>query len=195
VAGTGSPGVPLVLIEAAAPAMHHKPHQVESVEALHTAALRALMRRAHSVHEMKKTLERRCQDTDLVEAELVRLKQQNLLDDARYARDFARARAAGRRQGRTRIAQELRRRGVPDRHIDTALDEAFATHDEEALLRERLERKLRSLRGPLDQKRLASLYRTLLRAGFSPDQVRKAIHTVARDRSFESEAQMADQEQ
>ena len=172
--------------------MRHKPHQVETVEALHTAAVRALMRRAHSVHEMRQALGRRCDDAALVDSELARLKQQNLLDDARYARDFARARAAGRRQGRTRIAQELRRRGVPDRHIDAALDEAFTTHDEESLLRERLERKLRSLRGPLDRKRLASLYRTLLRAGFSPTQVRNAVNTVARQRtgdaSFDPEA-------
>ena len=161
--------------------MYRKPRQVESAEALHASALRALMRRAHSVHEMKQVLERRCDDAELVSAELARLREQKLLDDARYARDFARSRAAGRRQGRMRITQELRRRGVSDRYIDAALDEVFAAHDEEALLRQRLERKLRSLRGPLDQRRIASLYRTLMRAGFSPDQVRKAVKAVARE--------------
>ncbi len=146
------------------------------------------MRRAHSVFEMRRALGRRCAESALVEEELARLRSQNLLDDARYAREFARARAAVRRQGRFRIAQELRRRGVSDRHIEAALDEVFAAHDEAALVRQRLERKLRSIRGPLDERRLASLYRTLLRAGFSPDQVRTAINSVARNAQFDPES-------
>ncbi|HVN09849.1 MAG TPA: regulatory protein RecX [Patescibacteria group bacterium] len=165
-----------------------RPRQLDNADELHAAAVRALMRRAHSIHEMRRALERRCTDEALVRAELDRLKQQNLLDDARYAREFARAHAAIRRQGRFRIAQELRRRGVPDRHIDAALDEAFATQDETALLRQRLERKLRGIRGPLDQRRLASLYRSLLRAGFSPDQVRAAINSLARGATLDPDA-------
>jgi len=168
-----------------------RPRQADTAEELHAAAVRALMRRAHSVHEMKKTLERRCQDESLVRAELDRLKQQNLLDDARYAREFARNRTAVRRQGRFRIAQELRRRGVPDRHIEAALEEVSKTQDESALVRQRLERKLRNIRGPLDERRIASLYRSLLRAGFSPDQVRTAINTVARGPRFDPEAELA----
>jgi len=164
-----------------------RPRQAENADELHAAAVRALMRRAHSVFEMRRALERRCQDEGLVRAELDRLKQQNLLDDARYAREFARTHAALRRQGRFRIAQELRRRGVPDRHIESALEEVFAAQDEAALVRQRLERKLRSIRGPLDERRLASLYRSLLRAGFSPDQVRTAINTVARGARLDPE--------
>jgi regulatory protein len=162
-----------------------RPRQVESPEDLHASALRALMRRAHSVFEMRRALERRCQDPTLVRAELDRLKQQNLLDDARYAREFARIHVAIRRQGRFRISQELRRRGVPDRHIDAALDEIFAVHDEATIVRQRLDRKLRTLHGPLDERRIASLYRSLLRAGFAVDLVRKAINAAARGASFE----------
>jgi len=166
-----------------------RPRQVDTAEELHASAIRALMRRSHSVYEMRRALERRCEDAALVRAELDRLKEQRLLDDARYAREFARTHAAIRRQGRFRIAQELRRRGVPDHHIEPALDEVFTANDESALLRQRLERKLRSMRGPLDERRIASLYRSLLRAGFSPDQVRTAINTVARggpiDHEFE----------
>ena len=166
-----------------------RPRQVDTAQELHASAIRALMRRSHSVYEMRRALERRCEDAALIGAELDRLKHQNLLDDARYAREFARSHAAIRRQGRFRIAQELRRRGVPDHHIEPALDEVFTANDESALLRQRLERKLRSMRGPLDERRIASLYRSLLRAGFSPDQVRTAINTVARggpiDHEFE----------
>ena len=172
--------------------MYGKPRQLDTPDELHASALRALMRRAHSVFEMRRALERRCQDPDLVRAELDRLKQQNLLDDARYAREFARTHVAIRRQGRFRIAQELRRRGVPDRHIDGALDEIFAVHDEAAIVRQRLERKLRTLRGPLDERRIASLYRSLLRAGFSPDLIRKAINSMARGSSLDPELPSVD---
>lgn len=169
-----------------------RPRQLDSPGDLHAAAVRALMRRAHSIHEMRRALERRCPDAELVRAEIDRLKQQNLLDDARYAREFARTHATIRRQGRFRIAQELRRRGVPDRHIESALDEVFALQDEAALVRQRLERKLRMLRGPLDERRIASLYRSLLRAGFSPDQVRSAINSMARGASFPPEGEPED---
>src|SRR5271169_1371631 len=158
----------------------HRPRQLDSPEDLHASALRALMRRAHSVFEMRRALERRCQDEQLVRAELDRLKQQNLLDDARYAREFARTHVAIRRQGRFRISQELRRRGVPDRHIDVALDEIFAIHDEATIVRQRLDRKLRNLRGPLDERRIASLYRSLLRAGFSSDTIRRELSALSK---------------
>lgn len=172
--------------------MRGSPRQLSTPEQLHAAALRTLMRRAHSVHEMRQALERRTEDAAMIQGELDTLKRQNLLDDARYARDFARARAAIRRQGRFRIAQELRRRGVPDRHIDSALEEVFAAQDEAALVRQRLERKLRSVRGPLDERRRASLYRSLLRAGFSAELVRAAINTVARGSDSSPEGAASD---
>jgi regulatory protein len=154
--------------------------KVHTEEELRDVALRALTRRAHSVFEMRCALERRSEDSSLVHAVLGRLKQQNLLDDARYARDFARHHAAGRRQGRFRITQELRHRGVPDRHIEAALEDVFAVQDEAALLRQRIQQKLRSVRGPLDEKHRASLYRSLLRAGFSAALILREINTLTR---------------
>jgi regulatory protein len=102
----------------------------------------------------------------------------NYLDDARYALEFARHHARLRRQGRYRIARDLRARGVPDRHIEAALDAVFAETDEAALVRARLKRRLSHLRGKLDQRKLASLYRSLLAAGFSSDIVRAELKGV-----------------
>ena len=98
---------------------------------------------------------------------LDRLKQNNYLDDARYARQFVRLRSEFAKQGAFRIARDLRARGVPDRHIEAALAERSAESDDSALVRAHLARRLKSLRGPLDERRKASLYRSLLRAGFS----------------------------
>lgn len=164
------------------------PRQLDTEEALYPAALRALMRRAHSIYEMRQALERRTRDAALIRRVLDRLKGQGLLDDARYALQFARNHAENRRQGRYRIARELRQRGVPDRHIEAALDAVFEEADEAALLRARIQRKLRRIRGPLDQRKLASLYRSLMAAGFTADMIRKELRAAAKQEVPEYEA-------
>ncbi len=151
------------------------PRKLTTEDELYAAAMRALMRRGYSVFEMRQSLERKAEDAKLVPPVLARLKERQLLDDARYARDFARTRAAQRKQGRFRIARELRARGVPDRHIEAAFEEAFAETSEEDLLKKRLARKLKLIRGPLDARKRASIYNNLLRAGFSSDLIRKAM--------------------
>jgi regulatory protein len=157
------------------------PRKLSTESELHTSALRALMRRAHSIHEMRDYLARRSESDELVSRIVSRLREQKYLDDARYALDYARQHAQSRRQGRFRIARELRARGVPDRHIEAALAAVFAETDESNLVRARLKRRLARVRGALNQRQLASLYRSLLRAGFSTDIVRSELRRVSRD--------------
>jgi regulatory protein len=157
-----------------------RPQKLAGEQQLYTSALRALMRRAHSIHEMREYLNRRAEDKEQVSEVIARLRENNYLDDARYALEYARQHANSRRQGRFRIARELRGRGVPDRHIDAALDAAFIETDEAALLRARLKRHLAHARGVLDQRKIASLHRSLLRAGFSSDLIRNELRNVTR---------------
>jgi regulatory protein len=138
------------------------------------------MRRAHSIHEMREYLGRRAEDADLVSHVIARLRERKYLDDAKYALDYARQHANARRQGRFRIARELRGRGVPDRHIDAALDAVFAETDEATLVRMRLKRHLAHVRGSLGERKIASIYRSLLRAGFSADVIRAELRGVTR---------------
>jgi regulatory protein len=171
-----------------------KPRQLDSESALYDAALKILMRRAHSVHELKKALQRRCEDKSLIDNVMARLKSAGLVDDARYAKQFARQRTETRKQGKYRVARDLRARGVPDRHIEGALEEAAKNTDESAVVRQRIERKLRSYRGPhaekkTDEKKLASMYRSLLRAGFSADVVRRELRAATREDVPEVEAE------
>src|SRR5216684_245633 len=158
-----------------------KPRQIETESALYDAAIKILMRRAHSVSEMKKALIRRTADEDLIQKVLARLKQNGYIDDARYAKQFARQRTEGRKQGKFRVARDLRARGVPDRHIEAALDEAAKETDEGAMVRQRIERKLRAYRGEIDEKKMASIYGSLLRAGFSSDVVRRELKAMVKE--------------
>jgi SOS response regulatory protein OraA/RecX len=181
--------------------MRASPRKHSTHEELYAAALRALMRRAHSVFEMRTYLERRATDASLAPPVVARLKQEKLIDDGRYALEFARWRARTRRQGRHRIVRELRTRGVPDTHIEAALAQVFTETDEATLVRKAIERRLRALRarrgqgdetaqdqkkrgrdgaGALDQKQRASLYRTLLRAGFDATLIQREMRAALR---------------
>lgn len=159
------------------------PRKIHGEEELYAAALRALTRRAHSIYEMRGYLARRAEDKDdeAVSAVIARLREHKYLDDARYALDYARQHAQGRRQGRFRIARELRGRGVPDTHIDAALQAIFAETDEAALVRARLKRRLTHVRGALSQRQIATLYRSLLRAGFAADTIRAELRAIKGD--------------
>lgn len=161
--------------------MFGKPRQLETEGELHDAAIKILMRRAHSVSDMKKALARRCKDEKLVKSVIDRLKRGNLLDDARYARQFTRHRAATRKQGQFRIARELRARGVPDRHIEAALKDSAEETDPAVIVRQRIERKLRVFRGEIDEKKLASLYRSLIGAGFPAELIRRELHRMTQE--------------
>jgi regulatory protein len=168
--------------------MFGKPRQLETEGQLHDAAIKILMRRAHSISEMKKALARRCADETLVKLTVERLKRENLLDDTRYAKQFVRQRTEYRRQGSHRIARDLRARGVPDRLIEAALKESATNSDPAALVRQRIERKLRLFSGEMDQKKIASLYRSLLGAGFSSDLIRRELHRLTHEHVPDVEA-------
>jgi regulatory protein len=168
------------------------PRKFATEQGLYNAALRALMRRAHSIHQMREYLEIRAEEKDHAAQVIARLREQNYLDDARYALEFARSHANSRRQGRFRIARELRTRGVPDRYIESALDSVFDETDEATLIRTRLKRLLSRNQKPLDRRKLASIYSSLLRAGFSGDAIRSELrhvnrHEAAEARDFEQE--------
>src|SRR6266853_6544286 len=161
--------------------MFGKPRKLETEAELYDVAVRALMRRAHSVHEMKQKLERRSDNKLLVQLVMARLKENGQIDDARYAKQFARQRTETRKQGKFRVARDLRARGVPDRHIDAAVEEATRETDEAAVVRQRIERKLRSYRGEIDERKMASIYSSLLRAGFSADVVRQELKALVKE--------------
>jgi regulatory protein len=161
--------------------MFAKPRQLETESELYDVAVRALMRRAHSVHEMKQKLERRSDNKLLVQLVMARLKENGQIDDAKYAKQFARQRTETRKQGKFRVARDLRSRGIPDRHIASALEEVAQTSDEAVMVRQRIERKLRAFRGEIDEKKMASIYGSLLRAGFSADVVRRELKAVVKE--------------
>lgn len=160
--------------------MRSSPRKLPGETDLYTAAINALSRRAYSVYEMRSYLELRAEDKETVARILSRLKENKYLDDERYAQQFVRQRSEIRNQGAYRIARDLRARGVPDRHIEAALAERAVQSDEAVMVRTRLARRLKTLSGPLDERRTASLYNSLLRAGFAADTIRRELRALAK---------------
>ena len=108
------------------------------------------------------------------------MAERGWLDDRKFAHSFARSRAA-RRYGRYRITRELRRRGLAAELIEEALAEIFPTEKEElALVRKRLERRLRGKPRPYSDRLLRSIYASLVRAGFASAIIRDELFTRAR---------------
>ena len=166
-----------------------RPRKLDTEDELYDVALRALMRRAHSVHEMKQKLARRTDNELLVRVVMARLKENGQLDDARYAQQFTRNRTQSRKQGKFRIARDLRARGVADNQINAAIEDAAATTDTVAMVRQRIERKMRSYRGEMNERKIASIYGSLLRAGFPSEVIRKELKNLTREEVPERDAE------
>jgi regulatory protein len=108
------------------------------------------------------------------------LTERGYLDDARFASQFVRDRAANRGWAKHRLRQELRKRGVDQTSIEPALEQAdddAAIDDNSAAAAAAAKwRRTHSARDP--QKDRQRLYGFLARRGFSPDVIRSAMQKV-----------------
>ncbi|MGC1907139.1 MAG: regulatory protein RecX [Candidatus Acidiferrum sp.] len=152
--------------------------KVDTEQELYDIALRALMRRPHSVKEMQRLLDRRASHKLLAHVVLARMKENGQLDDARYAQQFTRQRTEIRRQGKFRITRDLRARGVSDANIQAAVQAATDETSQREAIRHRIQRKLKLTRGEISDNKIANLYRSLLAAGFPSDAIRKELKSM-----------------
>jgi regulatory protein len=151
-----------------------------------------LARRAYSVAELRRALERKFPTDPGVRDVLVRLRQLGYLDDKKFAEHYASSLARHRAFGPHRVRRELKAKLVDYRHIEPALRQAYEETNEQELLARVLAKKLRTLRLPVTARKLASLCQSLLRHGFAADAIMKAVRArpelkpVARDEDLES---------
>lgn len=140
-------------------------------------ALTLLGFRARSVAELRRKLIERDSPKAEVEEALTRLIDQKLLDDADFARQFARAKITGAGASRIRILQELRRKGVAADVAERALEDLGEAEgiDASSSVRRVAEKKWKTL-STLDAfTRRRRLYAFLARRGFNPEEIRDAI--------------------
>jgi regulatory protein len=140
-------------------------------------ALKLLGFRARSVAELRRQLLRKGEPAADVEAAIARLRDQRYLDDADFARQFARTKLLAAGASRRRIVQELARRGVTRDVADQAIEQLRDADgvDPAAAIRRVAEKKWRSLARFDDFTRRRRLYAFLARRGFDPDEIKTVM--------------------
>jgi regulatory protein len=137
--------------------------------ALYEYAVGALARQMRSVVELKRLLRRRVTGQDqaeaLVEAVVLRLKNQHYLNDSQFAAAYSGYRRENEKFGRLRVVSDLKNKGVHGDIIAKTVGEVYAGVDEEKLARQYLTRK--RMRQPEDGRQAAKIFRALARAGFT----------------------------
>jgi regulatory protein len=150
----------------------------ESLERLRGLALRHLGRRERTVAEIRERLARAEATAAQAEQVIGELREDGLVDDARYARLYAEDRRALDGWGSERIERALRERGI-DRELIAA---ALAETDEE---RTELDRALELLRRrfpqpPADRRERERALGVMLRKGFETEIALDALAAHAR---------------
>jgi regulatory protein len=114
---------------------------------------------------------------EAAEAILVRFAEAGLIDDAAFARAWVESRHHSRGLSRRSLSVELRRNGVQDEEIRTAVD-ALDPEQEVATARRLVERKLASSRGRPPETRARQAAGMLARKGYPPGLVFRLIKEV-----------------
>ncbi len=109
---------------ALAPAVLDRLRELADIEAAERAALRALARRAHARLDLQRRLVKKQHPPAAVDAALERLASRGLLDDRRFAEQYAALRAT-RGKGPARLLGDLMAQGVERRTAEHAVRRAL----------------------------------------------------------------------
>ena len=143
------------------------------LEAARSRALRILEYRDRSRRDLARRLLEDGYPEDVASTVATRMEDVGLVDDVRLAEALVAALAFGKSYGRRRIAQELRRRGIPPEVADATLDRDYPAPAEEEQARLAAERLVQTAR---DERRLAE---RLVRRGFDWDLARRMSRDVS----------------
>ena len=133
---------------------------------IRNSALGSVGMREHSVAELQRKLEQKFERSELILQTLDWLLDLGYLNDCRFAEIFVRT-SIMKGRGPVRIKQELQQKGVAQKYIVNAIDEAEVDWQQQAAAV--LVRKFRS--EPADQKERAKQMRFLQSRGYCADHI------------------------
>ena len=162
-----------------APALLDRLRELADVEAAERAALRALARRAHARLDLQRRLVKRQHPPAAVEAALDRLALRGLLDDRRFAEQYAALRAT-RGKGPARLLRDLQSQGVERRTAEHAVRRALEEEgiDPGVEARAVAAKRARQLAGLPVAVRKRRLLAFLVRRGYGGLQVRELVEEL-----------------
>jgi len=151
-------------------------------------ALKLLSVKARTVAELRqRLLERASAPETVVDQVIARLQELGYLNDEQFAVDYSRSRLQLKPLGRRRLKQELVQKQVPEPIAEQTLDQVYQTTDEETLINQAIEKRLR-LRGyPTTRQAAKNLFDYLMRLGFNYELVRQKVYELSHASSLDEE--------
>ena len=135
--------------------------------------------------ELRRLLIQKGEPQPDVDDAIARLQRSGLLDDAMYARQFARSKALGAGFSRRRLQHELTKRGVAREVSDAAIEEVFEQEgvDDPASIERVARKKLKTLDKldiPTQRRRLFAF---LARRGYDSDDITRVTEALVQQSS------------
>jgi regulatory protein len=146
----------------------------------YAAGLNLLARRELAEAQVRTRLARQQFDDADIDAAVERLRDERALDDRRTALACARTQVRTRHRGRARVVRQIEALGIAREIARDAVGEVFADVDEDALLEQALERRLRQGESLSDLTVLRRVHRYLLGQGFDPARVTDLLRRRSR---------------
>jgi SOS response regulatory protein OraA/RecX len=152
-----------------------------NVTRVQQSALKILAARPRSELELKdRLLEKYGDRLEEVEDCIARLKEMNLIDDARLAENYAAYRTSTRPIGPSRLARELAGRKVSAKIVEDTLGALYDRDLQEELIDKAIEKRLRTQgheEGPAADRRMAQ---HLARLGFDLDLIIRKVRNLSK---------------
>jgi regulatory protein len=143
----------------------------------YVTGLKLLARRELSEAQVRTRLVRREFESEEIDAAVARLQEERALDDRRTALACARTEAHVKRHGRRRALRTVEALGINRELARAAVAEVFGDLDEDALIAQALERKLRHGGAIAEAAVARRVHRYLLAQGFDAGRVHAAIRS------------------
>jgi regulatory protein len=151
----------------------------EELRRVRESALHLLGYRARSRAELRRRLLRKGYDPEVTDEALAALDRSGLINDAEFSQSWVRARTGSRPMGRTRIAAELRQKGVERELIEQALEPLDQERELDLALAVGRQ-KVEQLRGEDVRAARRKLSSALMRRGFGWDVTARVLDILLR---------------
>jgi len=154
----------------------------ETILAAYDRAVNMLALRGRSSQELRRRLVQKGEDAPVVDIVIERLTHAGFLDDASFARQFARSKALGAGLSRRRLKQELSRKGIAGSVSEEAIADVFSEEaiDEDAAIERVARKKLKSLAQLDEATQRRRLFAFLARRGYDSSDIARVVRALVR---------------
>jgi len=152
----------------------------DDADRAYVTALGLLARRELAEAQVRTRLATRKFNDDQIDAAMTRLRRERAVDDRRTALACARTQVRIKHRGRARVVRHIEALGINRDIAREAVAEVFAELDENALLEQALDRRLRHGLSLSDAAVFRRVLRYLLGQGFDPGRVTELLRRRAK---------------